>query len=563
MNLKFWEAWGSESEPDIDVELYEARLSTKETEYNDLVEEMKHKMDLYESVNNSSLSGHQRKSMWDAVFRKSMTQKSELVRAANSIKSSFLHSGILELLVQDSLAPSPTTNNVIDLTSENKVIDKILKDFQETVDIDAIANSIIDDVITYGEYYLSLKVEKGKGITRVLDNIDQQNIVPVYEGTKPSKYLLLDKASKTKQVAEVDPSSIAHFCLGSRKLRIRIEGVQGASKISEYVRVGMPFFYGVFDLVNTLSLLTSLVPASYLQKMNGTAIVGVSMPEGVDPKNAFKICRRYENLLNKTTSYDPTKGEMTVSDLITAAGKFKCIPILGEKGRMDKVDPRYEEMTDIGVFQEFKKDVFGTVGVPYNFFYGGETSKGDTLKQFARYTKKLSMIQMAIATGIKQMAHIHIRALGKEPGDMVDVQFANALISVEELDKVEFESTLMSVMGEMVEVINNVAEQGGGVINKKELSIFINERFKLLNLDKVLTFPEDEADEPAGDTDDDEPDDKGTKPPGGGAGDSEEPSTKEPTVKTAPTEKPTQDKPESAKPVAPELRDLKEGEQPE
>lgn len=477
----------------ITVELLETRMTDQEEEHQIIMDDFNEKLRVYESINNTSITTHQRKSMWESVFRKSVAYKSELIRDADKVKTSFIHTGIVELLVQDSLAPSPTTNNVIDLTSKNAKINQALKSFQEDVDIDAIAKSIIDDVITYGEYYLSVETEEGKGITKVLDNKDQRAIVPVYEGAKPIKFLALESTTMQKKVAELSPDEIVHFCLGTRKLRIKIDGMdskQGSNgKISEYVRIGIPFFYGVFDLINILTLLTQLVPASYLQKINSTSIIGISVSEGMDPQKAFNVCRRYENLLNKSTSYNPDSGEMTVQDLITAAGRYKAIPILGEKGRMEKMDPRYDEITDIAIFQELKKDIFGTVGVPYNFFYGGETSKGETLKMFARYTKKLSMIQTAMANGMKQMAKIHLKQLGLEAGDMIECKFANTLISVEELDKLEFESTLMGVVGEMVEVVTNVASQAQGEIDGKILGEFVDKRLSLLSLAGVIKFP--------------------------------------------------------------------------
>lgn len=480
--------WGKKDK--ITVELLESRISAKENEMDELKTMMKDQHDLYESVQNTSITSYQRQSLWDAVFRKSASRKADLVKAANSIKGSFLHSGIIELLVGDALAPSSTTNNILDLfASGNKKIEKELKEFQETINIDAIAGTIIEDVITYGEYYLGVQVEQGKGVVKVTDDVDQANVVSVYDGTEPSKYLRFANTRHSKKVEELNPDQLVHFCLGSRKLRIRVEGIPGVKKMSEYVRVGIPFFYGVFDLVNTLTLLTGLVPASYLQKINGTSVIGVQISEGTDPDKAFKVCRRYENLLNKASSYDPTKGEMNVTDLISAAGKWKCIPLMGEKGRMDKIDPRHEELTDISMFQEFKKDIFGTVGVPYNFFYGGITSKGDSLKQFARYTKKLAMIQKAISTGFIQLAKIHLKAKGMDGGNLIETKFANALISVEELDKIEFESTLMTVLGEMVSVVSDIAQNGEGKVNGKVLNSFINERLRMLNLTDVIDFP--------------------------------------------------------------------------
>lgn len=476
------------------IDLYEARLATNEIEMG----KMSKQLDIFEAYNTSSFTEHQKQSLWSSVFQKSVQKKSDLVKLVNQAKSSFIHCGIIDLLVGDSIAPSPITDNVLDLTSENKDIKKGLEDFQQKVNIDAIVTDIIEDVISFGEYYLTVEGKEGEGITKVSDNVDQGQTVAVYDGFKPSKFLQMSEDGR-KKVVNVDIKDMVHFCIGSRKLRIKVENTtQGSKKLTEYVRIGRPLFYGVFDLVNTLTLLTALVPASYLQKINGTSIIGVSVPDGLEAKKAFKICRQYENLLNKVSSYDPTQGDMTVNDLISQAGKFKCVPLYGDKGRMDKVDPRYEELTDISMFVELKRDIFGTVGVPYNFFYGGDTSKGDSLKQFARYVRNLYMIQSAVASGIKQMATIHLNYLGHKPAPShIQAKFANALISVESLDKLEFEGLLSNTLNEVVEAVMTIGSRTRSVIDTKVLNEFLSKYMKMLSLEGVFKSTGKDIEPPA------------------------------------------------------------------
>lgn len=489
--IKEW--WKGDN--DVVIDLLETSLSVKENEMLEIVDDFEKKLNIYEQINNSSMTTFQTQNLWSLVFKRAASKKSELVAAVDKIQSSFIHIGIVELLMGDAFAPSPTTNNVLDLTSKNEKINTGLKDFQEKHDIDSLVVDIGDSAITYGEYYLGVEGKKDVGITKISDNIDQGSVVSIYDGPQPSKFLRMKKGSTKEEIEIIKPENMVHFCMGSRKLRIKIDGVDGMNKISEYVRVGRPLFYGTFDLVNALLLMTALVPASYLQKINGTSIISVQVPEGMDPQKAFKITRRYENLLNKISSYDPTKGDITVNDLIAQAGKFKCIPAYGDKGRLEKIDPRREDLPDIGIFQELKKDIFGTVGVPYNFFYGGEVSKGDSLKQFARYVRSLSLIQVMITKGIKQLARIHLNHLDlKAAPSHIEVKFANSLISVEELDKIEFSNSMVSVLGEVVTILSDIAKGSSGTLDGKKLEDFLNKHLKLLGLDGLIKIPKGDID---------------------------------------------------------------------
>jgi hypothetical protein len=486
------DTWNSFRNP-LTVDLLESRLTKQDTQISSLREELVKQENMFENMIYGSINSKQQRTLWNSIYQRSITKKSEVIKEVIKAQKSFLHTAILDVLVTDSIAPNAVTGDVVHISSDNEPINKELIEFQKKFDLDSLVLNIIDDLISYGEYYLSVVGKDGEGVTEIHDNIDQGEVVSVYKGFSPSKFLKMDAKKTGKSVGTADADSMIHFCLGTKKLRIKVENLGSAQKLEEYVRIGRPLFFGVFDLLTNLTLLTNLVPATYVQKINNTSIIGVQMAEGTDPKKAFSICRRYEQVLNKLTSFDSTTGDITVSDVISAAGKFKCFPVIGDKGRLEKNDPRYEEITDVTVLQELKKDIMGAIGVPYNFIYSGDLLKGDTLKQFARYVRKLHSVQMAITNGLKQLVTIHLKYKGKIPAaDHLNVKFTNALVSVDELDKLEFLSTLTAVLGEITTTFKTIATESQGTVNGSELQKFLDRHLKIVNLEKLITLPKGE-----------------------------------------------------------------------
>jgi hypothetical protein len=444
-------------------------------------------------------------------------EKWDVYNKVKSTRDTYLYAGIVSLLVEDSLAPSIVTNDIVAITSKNKKFNADLEEFQKKFDLDEIVKTIIGDLLSFGEYFLSTKIDGiksdgtgGEGITEINDDVDQGKIVALYDGTMPSRYIVMNE--KGKQIGTKKPYEIAHFIVGDRKLRIKIEERQQ----SEYVRIGRPLFWGTFELLNNLMLMTALIPASYVQKINNSSIIGVQVAEGTSPDQAFEIADQFQTLLNKTVTFDKASGEISISDVLNAAGKFKVIPQYGDKGSMQKVDPRFDEITDLSVLDDLRQSIMSAIGVPYNFLFGGSESKGDTLKTFSRYVRKLHNIQAAVGYGLKQLAMTHLLNRGHKPSvEDIDIKFTNALVHVEDLDKIEFIDTLVSTLGNVSETVNKISQELDAEIDRKELAKFFSRFLKPIGLDTLFILnKEEEPPKPAEpEPDDDEEDDEDETPP--------------------------------------------------
>lgn len=434
----------------------------------------------------SDLKNSKRRHILASTYQGSVNRKVDLYKQVDDIKGTYLHSAIVGLLLEDAIAVSTITNDIVNLSYEgNDEMNEALLQLQEVIDIDLLVKNVGEDLLTYGDYALSVKSKPGIGVTDINDDVEQDKFIALYKDTMPEKYLVQE--GNTLTVSEKEPREFIHFAIGSRKLRIKIEN----QTAEEYVRVGRPLFWGTFELLRNLMLMTHLIPASYLHKINSTSIIGVQVPETMSPDDAFQACKTYETMLNKSVTFDKSSGDLTVADVLSSAGKFKCVPVYGgDRGSMNKIDTRYDEITDISVLEDLRKAILSSEGIPHSFIFGGDgNNKTETLKQFSRYVKKLHNVQSAKSLGLKQLAMIHLVDRGFSPKlEKIEVKFANTLVNIEDLDKIEFIDTLVSTLGNTVEVLTEVASKFGATIDGDKLQPFIDRYLKVVDLEGVINL---------------------------------------------------------------------------
>lgn len=449
------------------------------------------KIDLEQYWKDIEKPNWKKKNILSALYTQSIARKADVIKTVQRYRENYLYVGILQLLIEDALSHNPVTNDLVQITSDNSVFNKHLQELQERVDIDGYVSSIVEDMLSLGEYMLSVECKPGEGVTKLRDDLDQSRLIAVYDYNLPAYFLELAEDRTFKGVTQIEPWKILHFCYGYSKLRMKIEG----RTQSQYVRIGKPIMWGTFNLINYLDILTALVPAQYVQKLNSTSIIGVSVPEGMAPDEALKTAQRYEGLLNKFN--ETSDNEELTAQILKAIGKFKVIPVWGDRGQLNRMDPRWEEMTDVPVLEDIRRSIMASVGVPYNFIFGGEGDKNQTLKQFSRYLRKLALIQRAVKEGLTQLALIHLINVEEDPEKKlqpsikdIQVRFTNQLISVEELDKLEFVDTLIAVVKNSVESINSIAASAGATINAPVLEDFLVKYLQMVGMENIFNLPE-------------------------------------------------------------------------
>ncbi len=274
-------------------------------------------------------------SAMSAIYTKATGNRREFLVEFDRLKSCYIIQCLLNALVEDALTPDVTTGEILQVGSHNAEINKELIALQDLFDFDQIVNDLVMDLLSYGEYTLRLRVERGIGVTDILDDIDQSRILCFYAQGFPYRFI-----RQTERDIEVFPAyKFAHFCYGRNRLRVKIENefLEVGNYVDEfgfpyptYARVGRPLFYSVLGKIKELMVLEQLIPASKLNQLLTGSLVGLQIPASMSPDEGFKAARRYEQLLNRHRGVDRSTGELTMVDIIGVAGKIRVLPQFGD-----------------------------------------------------------------------------------------------------------------------------------------------------------------------------------------------------------------------------------------
>jgi hypothetical protein len=448
------------------------------------------------------LTDKSRRYFLSAILGQPILDKQRMIETVEAYKDTFFHQMIVNLLVDDALSMDPVTGDVVEITTVNESLKPIVEGLQERIDLDAFISSIVEDVVAYGDYVVRV-VNDGRKVVALEDDIDQKKVIVVYKAGRPVCLVDYSEVTKNSDDAMMNYVEFLHFSVNPRKIRLKLPDKvyeQVAKEgFTEYVRLGKPLFWGLWDLLNSLYILMVFYPVFCVQKLNATTVIGVKVPQETSVQRAWDIARKYQELLNVYTTVDE-RGRVALVDVIDTVGKYKVVPVWGdERGFMQLADPKLEESFALDIVEELKVTLCAALGVPYNFLFGSREgmSKLDTLKSFSRYVKKVASIQRAIREGLYQLVRIEakLQGLGDIPVQDIDVRFRNALISTEHLDKLEFVTGMIETVRGTVESVNEIAGVLEGVVDKKKVVDFLNDYFGLVGLEGVVKVAKEGGEE--------------------------------------------------------------------
>jgi hypothetical protein len=406
-------------------------------------------------------------------FSQAVTTRQEYLRASNEMRRYYLVHGILNLVADDILSPSEE-GNTIDLSSNNPKIQKELDYLMDRFDLSSLLYDIILDLLDFGEYTLRIKTEVGKGIIDVVDDVEPMSILALYELGYPKSYMVYDQGGYFIKPA----SSYIHFCNGLHKERIKIIDYFGGSpqvedeeafdRLPDYARIGTPLLYGALSKIRELQILEQLIPAQKLNEITQSQIVSLNVPPSMPPDKVFETVRRYEEMLNVAQGIDYEAGQISLAEILSVAGKIRVVPNFNqEKGALEKLDIRNFQAIDdlVGSINDVRKMILSSIGIPPWLMFGDSgmesgTSKNDSLRAYSRYTRKIKTYQKEIKRGITQFVLIHLLNKGFKDISFEDfsINFGDTLISVGDLEKLEFLDAKQEIITKNLDFINTIKE---------------------------------------------------------------------------------------------------------
>lgn len=454
------------------------------------------------------------------IYSSVSSYRRDIITDVDKIRRFYLVDVILTQMSEDVLAPDSTTGDIIKVWSKNEAIQKELDLLNDEFDFDDLIADITPDVIAYGEYHLKPAIDLGKrdkegrlikgpdgkvpdanmprGITDLHDTVDQTRVVAITKSGKIDNFLV---ENDKKQLALHEPADFIKFTLGNQKLRVDLWKEYGGEtykannevlkKIPRYIRMGKSLLYPIIGKIKELELLEAMVPAAKLSKLSSGTLVGVNLPAGVEIEKAMQASKKIEGMINRKVGIDNQRGEITIESIISSAGKLKVVPLMGEKGTLQKLDYQSDEPDNLlATLDDIRKAVLGTIGIPFEIIYGGGASKGEILKKYARYLRKLKNVQQALVDGVRQIIYIHLANKGvKYQENEINIEFRNKLIEIDNLDRLEFVDTTISLLKNLKEFFFELKKADSPIrddIDMEEFKSILSEQLKTIGMSAVI-----------------------------------------------------------------------------
>lgn len=435
-----------------------------------------------------------------------LKERSELIQELKKLRAHDIVETILDVMIDDGLL-SNSTRNIFKVKYKGETlkeeIEEEMNKFKRKFKLDEFLLDIIEEALTLGEYFTPIEFEKGKGITKILDNADTENMVGVYEGQEKQYFL---KKKRNSVVEKLEPESHIHFIMSFQKLKIEVKGFNLEDEeyiSSKHIKVGKSI---IFPIINKLKQAQVLELSNLAKELRDTlkpTIIQVAVPNDTLPQDVREIMETYENLFRNVFTSLKHSDDLSFGDLLSIVTEIKALPSYGgeSKGQLtpqsdiiDRIDTKEREDT-------IRKAIALTVGIPYYYLsLSGEDGKSrlEALKTFSRYTRKLNNMQYCLIKGLKELFYIDLKYKNYNV-EIEDIEIEmREIMNVDILDSMEYLVALITAIQEIMNVLTSVSENENIAIklNSDKLLEFLNNllsQFPGANELLVSTKPKEET----------------------------------------------------------------------
>lgn len=399
-------------------------------------------------------------------------EKEKIIKDIEEVRNMDVVQAILDFFIDDAMAKDFASKKILSIEIKGEKKDKrtaALKFFNKKYDLEAITLNIVEDLLLFGEQFLSIETKEKEGVVGVHDTLDLDKVIPVYENMVLTDIWVLEETKWVKKKKD----SVVPFILSPRRVKIKLpkDIFKEKSVLKDKfgkgftVRWGRSLIYPALEKLKNLKFLENADFAETTKNLLRPEILGVTVPQATDLDDTFEIVKKYESMVNDTTNLDLDYKTLAFQTLQSKVGKLKILPIFAgtDKGRLERIELKNESTYNQEKLNDIRKMIALSVGLPPSLLFGEDLyeSKTQMLKQFSRYVRKLTMVQEAMASGIKDLVFAHFVAKGmdKVKRSDIEVKFAT-LLDVEQLDRIEFIQAVVSTMSDFVSFLATFSEEG-------------------------------------------------------------------------------------------------------
>lgn len=373
--------------------------------------------------------------------------------------------------------------------TEDELVEKIneeISSFVENIGLVDFVKNNMEDILLYGEYPFRIECEEGRGIVNMIDDVDPAAVIAFYEGANPKFFI--ERVGNKAVVRSTE--EMGHFCLDSRKIRIKITDLKTKvpEVVPEYVRVGRSIIYQAISKLKRLQVFEMAAIADSLKKIMTPILVGVGVPAAATPQDTQEIVKKYEvELAAPSTPNATDPGSFTFYDIFELVGRVKVLPNFSDgKGVVGAVDiTTGQRQADVDAIEDrLRLAIAKASGIPEYYIALSEGSGGsklETLKVFSRYSRRLTTIQTSISDGIRRLVSTHLSLKGLAVrAKNIKVRF-KSLVNMDLLDSVEYTAASVDIMNDLFNALE-------AIVSSDNSKLRLNPA-KLLNLLNTFLSP--------------------------------------------------------------------------
>lgn len=398
-------------------------------------------------------------------------ERDDFYNSLTQIQNFYLVQLVIDVISDDSLTEDTLTGTMINVEvvdcENSKKYTEDLKQLFSDFSIPSMMEDIMEEFLLYGEYSLEMKVQKGVGITDILDTVLPGEIIALYESGFPKIFYKLD----VDRYEAYPVSSFAHFCMDAKKIKVKLpRKFKNDSELSKVLlspmfRVGRSIFYSCLDKIKEIYMLEKALSASSFYNLTSGNIISISVPTSMQVNDMLEITQKYESLLNSSsmTTFDINDINQ-VTRAIQESFKVKVIPSFSEKGGLEKIDVMNQNQSKQDLtnsLRDSRELVIQTLGIPVETIFGdGGSSRRSALKQYVRYAKKIKVIQRAIQRGLKQICMNHIAYKYDDANIKADSILINMYsdTNIDEIDNLEGIQLITQSLKDFLELLSSVKD---------------------------------------------------------------------------------------------------------
>jgi len=461
-----------------------------------------------------------------AIYSQTSQNATRQYEEIRLVKDHYLIETVIEEIKGEALAPDVNTGRVLSISSKKQNIKKEIEYLDKKFQFDKLIKSITPNLLLYGEYTLKTDIKRKEklkkptpsmnevkatdintprtyGLLGLHDVLEPGNIVSLANYLDVEKYLILREDNAHTSSLEIrEFADFVKFSINPKKIDLihdlklnksilKHKAIQ-QFQLPKYAQVGRSAIYHILPKLKELEILEALVPASKLNQILKGTLFGMQLPSGYDPEKAMEAAKKVEGILNSKVGKDPKTGELSIQNIMNSAGSLRVLPVFGDKGQMMKLDTKADEPSEmLQSSEEVRRIILSSIGIPYETIYGGDIQKTELLRKYARYTRMLKDIQSALIEGIRTIIKLHLINIGIPCQDSdIDIEFANKLVDISLLDKLEFMDTAVQMVSNIVRFVTENSDERSIIrdnVDVEALVVFLEEFLASVGLNGVFS----------------------------------------------------------------------------